>query len=158
MQTTSKNTIQTIGSRSDKIEMTIRNAENLFIFTGVGPDGTKYKTAYKCEGEKLTISCAADQTIKVIIGMMIMIVIIVMMMMIILIMIIVMMIIMIVINITFSGSLNIFQICSFKGDPSKLWSFLDRDLQSARDDRHERQLHVPVQQPGHEEKVSNHHH
>ena len=136
----------------------MRKILNLFISTGVGPDGTKYKTAYKCEGEKLTISCAADQTIKVIIGMMIMIVIIVMMMMIILIMIIVMMIIMIVINITFSGSLNIFQICSFKGDPSKLWPFLDRYLQSARDNRHERQLHVPVQQPGHEEKVSNHHH
>ena len=135
----------------------MRKILNLFIFTGVGPDGTKYKTAYKCEGEKLTISCAADQTIKVIIVMMIMIVIIVMTMTIILIMIIVMM-ITIVINITFSGSLNIFQICSFKGDPSKLWSFLDRDLQSARDDRHERQLHVPVQQPGHEEKVSNHHH
>lgn len=33
---------------------------------GVGPDGTRYKTAYKCEGERLTISCAADQTIKVI--------------------------------------------------------------------------------------------
>ena len=32
---------------------------------GVGPDGTKYKTAYKCEGEQLTISCASDQTIKV---------------------------------------------------------------------------------------------
>ena len=42
------------------------------MFTGVGPDGTKYKTAYKCEGEKLTISCAADQTIKVIIVMMMM--------------------------------------------------------------------------------------
>ena len=35
------------------------------FFAGVGPDGTKYKTAYKCEGEKLTISCASDQTIKV---------------------------------------------------------------------------------------------
>jgi len=33
---------------------------------GVGPDGTKYKTAYKCEGERLTISCAPEQTIKVI--------------------------------------------------------------------------------------------
>ena len=118
----------------------MRKILNLFIFTGVGPDGTKYKTAYKCEGEKLTISCAADQTIKVIIVMMMMIVIIVMMMT--------------IINITFSGSLNIFQICSLKGDPSKLWSFLDRDLQSARDDRHERQLHVPRQQQGHEEKVS----
>ena len=105
MQTTSKSTIQTIGSRSDKIEM--RKILNLFIFTGVGPDGTKYKTAYKCEGEKLTISCAADQTIKVITVMMIMIVIIVMMMTIILIMIIVMM-ITIVINITLCGSLNIF--------------------------------------------------
>ena len=37
-----------------------------FVFPGVGPDGTRYKTAYKCEGERLTISCAADQTIKVI--------------------------------------------------------------------------------------------
>ena len=37
------------------------------FFAGVGPDGTKYKTAYKCEGEELTISCASDQTIKVII-------------------------------------------------------------------------------------------
>ena len=35
------------------------------FFAGVGPDGTKYKTAYKCEGEQLTISCASDQTIKV---------------------------------------------------------------------------------------------
>ena len=50
----------------------MRKILNLFIFTGVGPDGTKYKTAYKCEGEKLTISCAADQTIKVIIVMMMM--------------------------------------------------------------------------------------
>ena len=33
---------------------------------GVGPVGTKNKTAYKCEGEQLTISCASDQTIKVI--------------------------------------------------------------------------------------------
>ena len=33
---------------------------------GVGPDGTRYKTAYKCEGERLTISCGADQTLKVI--------------------------------------------------------------------------------------------
>ena len=73
MQTTSKNTIQTIGSRSDKIGLhEMRKILNLFIFTGVGPDGTKYKTAYKCEGEKLTISCAADQTIKVIIVMMMM--------------------------------------------------------------------------------------
>ena len=32
MQTTSKNTIQTISSRSDKIEMTIRNAKNLKSF------------------------------------------------------------------------------------------------------------------------------
>ena len=68
----------------------MRKILNLFIFTGVGPDGTKYKTAYKCEGEKLTISCAADQTIKVIIVMMMM------------------MMITIIINITFSGSLNIF--------------------------------------------------
>ena len=32
MQTTRENTIQTIGSRSDKIEMTIRNAKNLKSF------------------------------------------------------------------------------------------------------------------------------
>ena len=32
MQTTSKKTIQTISSRSDKIEMTIRNAKNLKSF------------------------------------------------------------------------------------------------------------------------------
>ena len=51
----------------------MRKILNLIIFTGVGPDGTKYKTAYKCEGEKLTISCAADQTIKVITKMMMMI-------------------------------------------------------------------------------------
>ena len=41
-----------------------QNDNNPF-FAGVGPDGTKYKTAYKCEGEQLTISCASDQTIKV---------------------------------------------------------------------------------------------
>ena len=31
----------------------------------MGPDGTRYKTAYKCEGERLVISCSNDQTIKV---------------------------------------------------------------------------------------------
>ena len=37
---------------------------------------------------------------------------------------------------------------------SQLRTILHRDLQQAREHRHERQLHVPGQQPGHEEKVS----
>ena len=39
---------------------------NCLHFTGVGPDGKKYNTAYKCEGEQLKISCSSDETIKVI--------------------------------------------------------------------------------------------
>ena len=35
-------------------------------FPGEGPDGTKYKTAYKCEDDELDISCDADATIQVI--------------------------------------------------------------------------------------------
>ena len=29
----------------------------VFAFPGEGPDGTKYKTAYRCEDTHLTISC-----------------------------------------------------------------------------------------------------
>ena len=43
----------------------IKRLKTFAFVAGVGPDGTKYKTAYKCEGEQLTISCASDQTIKV---------------------------------------------------------------------------------------------
>lgn len=39
---------------------------NIFNVPGEGPDGTKYKTAYKCEGEELSISCSNEETIKVI--------------------------------------------------------------------------------------------
>ena len=46
-------------------ELLQQQNDNNPFFAGVGPDGTKYKTAYKCEGEQLTISCASDQTIKV---------------------------------------------------------------------------------------------
>ena len=28
-----------------------------FHFTGRGPDGTLYKTDYRCEGENMTVSC-----------------------------------------------------------------------------------------------------
>ncbi len=30
-------------------------------FIGEGPDGTKYKTAYRCEDTHLTISCDGDE-------------------------------------------------------------------------------------------------
>ena len=33
---------------------------------GVGADGTRYKTAYKCEGEKLDIACTEDARIRII--------------------------------------------------------------------------------------------
>ena len=36
------------------------------VVPGIGPDGTRYKTAYKCEGESLEISCSSEQTIKII--------------------------------------------------------------------------------------------
>jgi hypothetical protein len=35
-------------------------------FSGEGPDGTKYKTAYRCEGEEMSISCDSAETIQVI--------------------------------------------------------------------------------------------
>ena len=41
------------------------NHLNYFIL-GEAPDGTKYKTAYRCEGQDLRISCDPGQTIQVI--------------------------------------------------------------------------------------------
>ena len=37
-----------------------------FLFLGEGPDGTRYKTAYRCEGEEMTISCKSSEVIQVI--------------------------------------------------------------------------------------------
>lgn len=37
-----------------------------FNFSGVGPDGTRYKTAYKCESERLELTCPEDHKIKII--------------------------------------------------------------------------------------------
>lgn len=36
------------------------------MFSGEAPDGTKYKTAYRCEGQDLRISCDPGETIQVI--------------------------------------------------------------------------------------------
>ena len=36
------------------------------LILGEAPDGTKYKTAYRCEGQDLRISCDPGQTIQVI--------------------------------------------------------------------------------------------
>ena len=36
------------------------------IVTGEAPDGTRYKTAYRCEGETMSISCDSSETIQVI--------------------------------------------------------------------------------------------
>jgi hypothetical protein len=33
---------------------------------GEAPDGTRYKTAYRCEGETMSISCDSSETIQVI--------------------------------------------------------------------------------------------
>ena len=38
---------------------------NVF-FSGQGADGLRYKTAYRCEGEEMTISCEANEVIQVI--------------------------------------------------------------------------------------------
>ena len=38
----------------------------LNTFPGEAPDGTKYKTAYRCEGEDLRISCDPGETIQVV--------------------------------------------------------------------------------------------
>ena len=35
-------------------------------FLGEAPDGTRYKTAYRCEGETMSISCDSSETIQVI--------------------------------------------------------------------------------------------
>ena len=37
-----------------------------FFFSGQGADGLRYKTAYRCEGEEMTISCEANEVIQVI--------------------------------------------------------------------------------------------
>ena len=37
-----------------------------FLFSGHGVDGLHYKTAYRCEGEEMTISCDANEVIQVI--------------------------------------------------------------------------------------------
>ena len=36
------------------------------IVAGEAPDGTRYKTAYRCEGETMSISCDSSETIQVI--------------------------------------------------------------------------------------------
>ena len=38
----------------------------VYYFPGEAPDGTKYKTAYRCEDEELHISCDSGETISVI--------------------------------------------------------------------------------------------
>ena len=38
----------------------------LLFFAGEAPDGTRYKTAYRCEGETMSISCDSSETIQVI--------------------------------------------------------------------------------------------
>jgi hypothetical protein len=40
---------------------------NVFVVlvAGEAPDGTKYKTAYRCEGDSMTIFCDPGETIQV---------------------------------------------------------------------------------------------
>jgi hypothetical protein len=39
--------------------------KQFLTFLGEAPDGTKYKTAYKCEGEEMSIACESSETIQV---------------------------------------------------------------------------------------------
>ena len=53
-------------NKHDRRSNLIRNFL-VIIISGEGPDGTKYKTAYRCEGETLDISCEGrDETIEVV--------------------------------------------------------------------------------------------
>ena len=35
-------------------------------FSGEAPDGTRYKTDYRCEGDRMTVSCEPGETIQVV--------------------------------------------------------------------------------------------
>ena len=37
-----------------------------FVFAGEAPDGTRYKTDYRCEGDRMTVSCEPGETIQVV--------------------------------------------------------------------------------------------
>ena len=39
---------------------------SFFFILGEAPDGTKYKTAYRCEGDSISIFCDPGDTIQVI--------------------------------------------------------------------------------------------
>ena len=48
------------------IKINLSNIHLNYFILGEAPDGTKYKTAYRCEGQDLRISCDPGQTIQVI--------------------------------------------------------------------------------------------
>ena len=37
-----------------------------FVVAGEAPDGTRYKTDYRCEGDRMTVSCEPGETIQVV--------------------------------------------------------------------------------------------